>query len=173
VVFKEPARPALIKMKYHNEIGLGEVLAWNVGTYLDELGWQADALIPVPLSEQRYSERGYNQVDLIAHPLARLTGWRYLPDALHRVRHTPSQVGLAGWERRKNVLGAFCAEAGKVKEKTILLLDDVATTGATLNSAASSLMDAGAKQVYALTFAKALPRYGADHEKYLLARPLS
>ncbi len=171
-IYKEPVRPALIKMKYRNEIGLGEALAWNLAMYLEELGWQADVLIPIPLSEQRLAERGYNQVDLIAHPLARLTGCQYLPKALRRVRHTISQVGLSGSERRVNVNGAFHAEARVVQEKIVLVLDDIATTGATIQSASSSLLDAGAKKVYALTFAKAMKRYGADYEKSLAARPL-
>jgi competence protein ComFC len=173
VVFKEPARPALIKIKYHHEMGLGEALAWNIAVYLDELGWQANALIPIPLSEQRFAERGYNQVDTIAHPLARMLRWQYIPDALRRVRHTASQVGLSGSERRKNVLGVFFAETTKVRGKTILLLDDVTTTGATLNSASLSLLEAGAKKIYALTFAKALQQYGNDHEVSLSSRPLS
>jgi len=172
-VFKEPVRPALIKLKYRHEFGLGEALAWNVGTYLDKLGWQADALIPVPLSKQRFAERGYNQVDLIAHPLAHLIGLQYLPGALHRVRHTASQVGLSGRERRKNVLGAFQADAKLVLGKTLILLDDITTTGATISSASRSLLDAGAKKVYALTFAKALPHYGGDHEVSLSTRSLS
>jgi ComF family protein len=154
-------------------MGLGEALAWNIAVFIDELGWQANALIPIPLSEQRFAERGYNQVDTIAHPLARMLKWQYMPDALRRVRHTASQVGLSGTERRKNVLGVFCAEASKVRGKTILLLDDVTTTGATLNSASLSLLDAGAKKIYAITFAKALQRYGDDHEVSLSTRSLS
>jgi len=172
VVFKEPARPALHRLKYRREIGLGEALAWNLAVYLDELGWQADAVIPVPLSEQRFAERGYNQVDLIAHPLARLMGWKYFPGALRRTRHTRSQVGLGVGERRENVLGAFTTESHKVKGQTILLMDDVATTGATLDSASQALMDAGASRVYALTFAKAMQKYGSDYVKPLPARPL-
>jgi predicted amidophosphoribosyltransferase len=79
VVFKEPIRPALHKLKYRREIGLGEALAWTAAVFLDKLGWQVDAIAPIPLSEQRFAERGYNQVDLIAHPLARLMRWQYIP----------------------------------------------------------------------------------------------
>ncbi len=171
-VFKEPIRPALHKLKYRREVGLGEALAWNVAAFLDHLGWQADAVIPIPLSEQRFSERGYNQVDLIAHPLARLMAWQYLPGALDRSRHTRSQVGLDARERRDNVSGAFVAQPQLVKGRTILLMDDVATTGATLDSASRALIEAGAAQVYALTFAKAIQKYGLDRIEHFSARPL-
>ena len=172
VVFKEPIRPALHKLKYRREVGLGEALAWNAAVFLDKLGWQADAIAPIPLSRQRFAERGYNQVDLIAHPLARLMRWQYLPGALHRSRHTRSQVGLSANERRDNVSGAFLAKHQLVTGKTVLLVDDVATTGATLDSASRSLIEAGAAKVYALTFAKAIHKYGLDHVEQFSARPL-
>ncbi len=171
-VYCEPVRPALIKLKYYREIGLGEALAWNAALCLDGLGWQVDAILPIPLSEQRFAERGYNQVDLIAHPLARLLGWQYLPGALRRIRHTASQVGLGAEARRKNVLGAFQAQSRIVTGRTLLLIDDVATTGATLVSASRTLLDAGASRVYALTFAKAMQKYDFDFEKSLPSRPL-
>lgn len=172
VVFKEPIRPALHKMKYRREVGLGEALAWNAAELIDKLGWMADAVTPIPLSEQRFAERGYNQVDLIAHPLARLMRWQYLPGALHRSRHTRSQVGLSANERRENVSGAFIAKPQLVKGKTILLMDDVATTGATLDSASRSLIDAGAIKVYAFTFAKAIHKYGLDRVEHFSSRSL-
>ncbi|HEY3310480.1 MAG TPA: ComF family protein [Anaerolineales bacterium] len=153
----------MIKLKYKRDLGLGEALAWNLAHYLDKLAWQLDAVLPVPLSKQRIGERGYNQVDLIAHPLAWLTGWQYLPGALQRTRHTNSQVGLGAGERRKNVQGAFKAESRLVTGKNLLLVDDIATTGSTLDSASRALLEAGADRVYALTFAKAVPRYGLDH----------
>jgi ComF family protein len=152
-------------------MGLGEALAWNAANYLTELGWKADSILPIPLSEQRFAERGYNQVDLIAHPLARLVGWSYIPGALHRVRHTSSQVGLGAGERRKNVLGAFQAESHIVSGKTMLLIDDVATTGATIDSASRALLDAGATKVYALTFARAMHNHGYDFVKSLPSHP--
>lgn len=162
-VFKEPLRPALHKLKYRQEIGLGEALAWNVAQYLDVLGWRADCILPIPLSQQRMSERGYNQVGLVAQPLARLMSWEYDPNALKRSRHTRSQVGLSAQQRHENVSGAFWADERFVKGKTILIVDDVATTGATLNSASQALATAGAEKVLALTIAKALQNYGLDH----------
>ena len=147
-------------------------MAWNLAVYLDNLGWQADFIVPIPLSKQRLAERGYNQVDLIAHPLAYLMGWQYFSGALQRARHTGSQVGLGPSQRRKNVQGAFLAESEGVVGKTCLLVDDTTTTGSTLDSAAGALMDAGAYKVMALTFAKALSRYDPDHEKLSPSHPI-
>lgn len=172
-IYTEPVRPALISLKYHRAVGLGEALAWDAACYLDNLGWQADLILPIPLSEQRIAERGYNQVDLITHPLARIVDWKYAPDALKRIRHTHSQVGLNVEARRKNVLGAFEADVRSVTGKTILLMDDVATTGSTLESASYALMEAGASKVYALTFAKAMPKFGFDlYNKSIPSRSL-
>ena len=164
-VYKDPARAVLLKIKYHHERWLGEAIAWSLAGFLDDLDWQADLVIQVPLSKQRMAERGYNQVDLIAHPLARIMDWHYSPTALHRARHTASQVGLGPSQRRINVRGAFLAESRIVESKTLLLVDDTTTTGSTLDSAAGALMDAGASKVYALTFAKALPKNFSNFER--------
>jgi ComF family protein len=107
-------------------------------------------------------ERGYNQAGLMAQALARLMGWRYLPQALRRTRHTRSQVGLTAAQRRENVRAAFESSAALVRGRILLLFDDVATTGATLHSAAEALLAGGASRVYALTVARALPRFGLD-----------
>ena len=171
-VYKDPARPALLKLKYRHEKWLGEAMAWSLAVYLDKLEWQADLIIPVPLSNQRLTERGYNQVDLIAHPLARIMNWQYKPGVLRRARHTISQVGMNPGQRKVNVKGAFIAERMGLAGKTCLLVDDVTTTGSTIDSAAGALIDAGAAKVLALTFAKALSSYGLDHEKLSPSHPL-
>lgn len=163
VVYSDPARSALINLKYKRQVGLGDALALPLADFLQELGWQADFVLPIPLSEQRFTERGYNQVELIAHPLAQLIGWKYSNKALRRIRHTDSQVGLGADARRKNVSGAFIADARLVLGKTLLLIDDTTTTGATLDAASITLLDAGAVRVYALTFAKALSKNGPDY----------
>ncbi|MGB8213834.1 MAG: phosphoribosyltransferase family protein [Anaerolineales bacterium] len=117
-------------------------------------------VVPVPLGRQRMKERGYNQVALLAMPLAAIQGWRYSPRVLTRVRETRSQVGLSVAERKENISGAFQANPALVSGKTILLMDDVATTGATLSACSDALVKAGAKIVYALTLARALPHHG-------------
>jgi len=124
-----------------------------------KLNWPIDIVVPIPLSDKRRKERGYNQVALVAMPLADSLKWLYKPQALKRVRETRSQVGLSLEERRVNVTNAYQADAGLVRDKSVLLMDDVATTGATLSAAASALSVAGAKKVYALTLARALPHH--------------
>lgn len=163
-------RPALHQLKYRRNLGLAEALAADVARFLDSLGWQAEAIVPVPLSQQRLRERGYNQAGLIAQSLARLIGWRYLPKGLKRIRHTRSQVGLTAAERRENVRAAFDASPDLVRGKILLLFDDVATTGATLHSAAEALLAGGATRVYALTVARALPRFGLDRYETVSVR---
>jgi ComF family protein len=160
LIFEGPIRHALHTLKYRRNVALGDVLAQHLMEYVDALGWSVDLVVPVPLGRRRMNERGYNQVGLVARPLAAIQGWRYSPQVLARVRETRSQVGLSATERRENVSGAFCANAALVSEKTILLMDDVATTGATLASCADVLQKAGAQTVYALTLARALPHHG-------------
>ncbi len=161
-VFKPPIQHALHKLKYRHDVALGDALAPHLAEFVENLEWEADLVVSIPLSQQRLSERGYNQVAVIAQPLALINQWHYTPQALRRIKHTRSQVGLSVHERQRNVQGAFIAEPRTVKGKKVLLMDDVATTGATLVAASQALMDAGAEQVYALTVAKALSRYGSD-----------
>jgi len=160
LVFEGPIRHALHKLKYRRNVALGDALAQHLAEYVGTLGWPADLVVPVPLGKKRAKERGYNQVGLVAMPLAAVNRWRYAPRALARSRETRSQVGLTAAERRENVSGAFRADAALVSGRTVLLMDDVATTGATLSACAAALLDAGARSVYALTLARALPHHG-------------
>jgi competence protein ComFC len=161
-VFEDPVRKVLHKLKYRRDVGLGDALAAHMIHYVRELNWNIDMIVPIPLGRQRYKERGYNQVGMIAKPLALALGVEFAPKALTRRKETRSQVGLSKQERRENVDGAFQAGAG-VSGKTILVLDDVATTGSTLSSSAEALFASGAKDVYALTVARALPHHGLKH----------
>ena len=107
-------------------------------------------------------ERGYNQVGMVARPMAVLTGWQYAPGALIRARETKSQVGLSPVERQENMQDAFRSDTHLVAGRTVLLLDDVVTTGATLKACADALLSSGARAVYALTIARALPHHGFE-----------
>ncbi len=158
-VFEGPIRQVLHRLKYRRNLSLGDTLAQAMAQDVRKLNWPIDIVVPIPLSDKRRKERGYNQVALVAMPLADSLKWLYKPQALKRVRETRSQVGLSLEERRVNVTNAFQADAGLVRDKSVLLMDDVATTGATLSAAASALSVAGAKKVYALTLARALPHH--------------
>ncbi len=161
VVFKDPIQTALHKLKYRRDISLGSTLALPLAKYTHSLDWEVEMLVPIPLSPQRLSERGYNQVALIAYHLAEIRKWNYAPDALRRIKSTHSQVGLTIKQRQENVQNAFLANPRLVRNKKVLLMDDVATTGATLISASNALVEAGASNVYALTVARAISRHGS------------
>lgn len=157
LVFEGPIRAALHKLKYRRNLALGDALARHLFPSIRDFGWPVDTVIPVPLGKKRIQERGYNQVGMVALPLAAQGGWEYSPEALTRARETRSQVGLSVAERRENVSGAFHGEPGKVSGRTVLLIDDVATTGATMSACSQALLESGARDVYALTLARALP----------------
>ena len=150
------------QLKYRRDIALGDILAAQMVHYVKELNWNVDVIVPIPLGRQRYKERGYNQVGMIAKPLALALDIEFAPKALMRRKETRSQVGLTRQERHENVHEAFQASSG-VRGKNILVLDDVSTTGSTLSSSAEVLFSSGAKDVYALTVARALPHHGLRH----------
>jgi len=158
-VFDSPVQNALHTLKYRKNIGIGDALALQMKDFVQSLAWKVDMLIPVPLGRSRLKERGYNQVGLVALPLAYEIGLSYAPNALWKSRETRSQVGLSISQRRENVHNAYQANPEVVKRKSILLMDDVATTGSTIQSCTQALLDAGARSVYALTIARALSHH--------------
>ncbi len=149
-------------MKYRRNIGLGEALASQMADFLRSLQWDVDMIVPVPLGQKRFKERGYNQVALVAQPLAYRVDLVYSPQALRKSRDTRSQVGLNVSQRRENVQNAYQADAEIVKLKSILLMDDVTTTGSTISSCAEALINAGARDVYAITIARALAHHSLN-----------
>lgn len=158
-VFENPLQTALHKLKYRRDMSMGDSLASQMISFVRKLNWPIDMIIPIPLGKQRKKERGYNQVGMIAKPLALALGVKYAPDQLSRRKETRSQVGLTKIQRRENVHEAFQAGAG-VNGKIVLVMDDVSTTGSTLSSSAEALYLSGAKDVYALTVARALSHHG-------------
>ena len=130
--------------------------------FLYSLQWHAQALLPVPLGKNRLKERGYNQVALVARPLAYQVGMKYIPQALQKTRETRSQVGLTISQRQANVNNAFQADSQAVKGRSVLLMDDVATTGSTISACTESLLSAGAQEVYVLTIARALSHHSLN-----------
>jgi len=158
-VFDAPVQNALHAIKYRGNVGLADSVAIQMLDFVRALEWEVDLLLPAPLGRQRLKERGYNQVALVARPLAYEMGWGYMPGALKKTRETRSQVGLTVSERRKNVLDAYQAESGIVRRKNIVLMDDVSTTGSTISSCTDALLTAGASEVYVLTIARALSHH--------------
>lgn len=161
-IFAGPLREALHRMKYQRDIGMGEALSKHLIELYNELKWDIDLIAPVPLSQKRARERGYNQSALLARPLAYAIHKSYQPGVLHRSRETRSQVGLSAKERQENVKDAFSADEAKVNGKVVLVIDDVMTTGSTISACAQALRTAGASVVFALTLARAVSKTDTD-----------
>jgi competence protein ComFC len=158
-VFDSPIQEALHTLKYRRNSGIGDPIACQMVDFVRSLDWKVELLTPVPLGKKRLKERGYNQVGLVARPLAYKLGLQYAPHGVWKSRETRSQVGLTISQRRENVQDAYQADVNVVNRKSILLMDDVATTGSTLQSCTDALLSAGARAVYALTIARALSHH--------------
>jgi competence protein ComFC len=119
--------------------------------------WEgADFLVPVPLHRARRRERGFNQSKLLARELARPRRLPVLTGSLVKLRNAPPQAGLRATDRERNVIGAYAVRRPeRVRGWTLVLVDDVTTTGATLRECARVLMEAGAKEVRVITLAQA------------------
>ncbi len=128
-----------------------------------ELAAAADLIAPVPLHWTRLFRRRYNQAAILALAVARETAKPVLPDLLLRVKRTPSQGRMSPSERRRNIRGAFVVKtlhAARIRERRVLLIDDVLTTGATANACTRALLRAGARAVDVLTLARAVRPQG-------------
>ena len=154
-VYEGPWRQAIQQLKYRRDRGLALLFAEAAARYLRELRWPVSCVVPVPLSEARQRARGYNQVALWAERVARALELPYFPHLVRRVRDTPSQVGLERTARWTNMRDAFEAEA-QAYGCQVLLVDDVLTTGATMNEAAAALLRRGAVSVYGFALARTL-----------------
>ena len=155
-IYEPPLSEAIHRLKYRNDIGLADEFAGHLLIKLTTLKWNIELVTAVPLEKQRLKDRGYNQSEFLARRLAKRAGLDYVGSVVTRKRSTLSQVGLTREQRVRNVQGAFSADKGAVTNKSILIVDDVITTGATMNSCSESLLQAGAREVYALTVARSI-----------------
>lgn len=152
--YTDVARSAVLALKFEGVFALAPQMAGEMARVLADWSPSIDAVVPVPLGWLRRRTRGYNQAELLAEEIARATGAPLAGRALRRRRQTPPQARRrdeAG--RRLNVRGAF-AVGRKPAKGNVLLIDDVSTTGATLDACARALLEGGARTVYALTFAR-------------------
>ncbi|GAC1654350.1 MAG: ComF family protein [Candidatus Dormibacteraceae bacterium] len=151
--YEGPLAGAIHRFKYGGRRALAAPLALLMAERLATEGLPAELVTWVPLHRRRQRRRGYNQSELLAREVARLLG---LPVAvgLRRARDTPPQVGLDGSRRRANVAGAFEWRGQDLGRSSVLLIDDVATTGATLDACAAVLKASGARRVLGFTVAR-------------------
>jgi ComF family protein len=151
-VFGGIARDAVHALKFQNHHAIAPMMARLMASRVEAV--RADVVIPVPLHPSRRRERGYDQAALLARHLARSLSLPARTDVLRRVRKTRQQTTLDGIERRENVRGAFAVVAPLAGER-VLLVDDVYTTGSTMEEAAHALHEAGSGSITAVVFARA------------------
>jgi len=164
-------RAAILQLKFRRRERLGKRLGELLGQKWNSLVSNHDGvppvLIPVPLHRTRKRERGFNQAELLAQGLRRklsqtatAPGLRVETRCLYRTRATPPQTGLSLHQRKENVRDVFAvARPERIRDRVVILVDDVMTTGATLSAAAGVLKKAGALQVLGLTLARATPQF--------------
>jgi len=153
--FDEVIRKAIHQLKYQNLKAISPCLAELLADYLGSNPLPGEVLVPVPLHPRRLRERGYNQSSLLARELAKLTNLRVVEDCLIRTKQAQPQVRAASVEeRRRNVANAFVCQNDKLSGKQVILIDDVCTSGATLESCAIALKNKGVISVWGLTLAR-------------------
>ena len=148
-------RQGIYQLKYKNLRALAVSLAKLLNDYLVANPMPGEVLVPVPLHQKRLRERGYNQSSLLAQELGKLVNLPVVDDCLIRQRHASPQARTATIEERQsNVANAFVCRNYRLQNKQVLLIDDVSTSGATLDACAMALKTAGATSVWALVLAR-------------------
>jgi competence protein ComFC len=152
-------KDVILLYKYRKYKVLGKRLAIFAHQALgksEELWEGTEVVVAVPLHPEKKRQRGFNQAGIIAREMARMQGLVFVEDALTKFKMTPAQTSLAAEERRRNVKGVFrLKKRERIEKKTVILVDDVFTTGSTLRECSIVLREGGAKEVRALTLAQA------------------
>lgn len=152
-----PARQLVHRLKYGDRLELAKAMGAWMARAGDEILVEADLLVPVPLHRTRLARRRFNQSALLARAISARCGTPVDLDSLGRDKATPSQVGLTRTQRALNVQGAFRVAPERrlaVEGKAVVLVDDVLTSGATINAASRALLRGGARRVDVLVFAR-------------------
>lgn len=149
-VYKGAVKQSMYRFKYQNRqeyaCYYGREVARVYGEWIRRMG--IEAIVPIPLHRSRKRQRGYNQAQLVAEEIGRQMDLPVYPELLKRVRKTRAQKNLDDTERKNNLKKAFKTQENKLQLNHILLVDDIYTTGSTINEAASELRRAGMEQIY-------------------------
>ncbi len=150
---REPVSTSLYQFKYHNQRAFAKIYARELVSAYGPLirSWKAACLIPIPLHPRRQRIRGYNQAELLAKELGELLHLPVVTNAVKRVRYTKPQKALAGAGRRENLARAFKAYPPVRPVDRVILVDDIYTTGSTIEEVGRALLGVGVKQIYFLT----------------------
>lgn len=156
--YRDPLMRELItRLKYHRMRPVAGLLGDCLAAYVREFSIiipQDAVLVPIPLAQSRRRVRGFNQAELIAAAMSRRLGVPMRLELIHRIKKGPPQVALSGAERRDHMKNAFvAAKLPSIMPRTVILVDDVRTTGATIEDAARALKEAGVRSVWAITVA--------------------
>lgn len=156
LAYREPTSRIIQRLKYEGLFALAQPLALIMAGAWPDWDAEPDVILPIPLHRRRERRRGFNQSALLARQLGRSLGIPVSEEGMQRTINTQPQIGLSPEQRYENVRDAFVADSAQVEGKQILLIDDVYTTGATMNAAANALLASGAKGVSAYCLARAV-----------------
>ncbi|MDQ3246426.1 MAG: ComF family protein [Pseudomonadota bacterium] len=156
VVYDEIPRGVALKLKYGRKVALARTMARYMAPLLGELP-EGSLIAPVPLHRRRLWERGFNQAAFVAVEISRKTGVPAENRLLERVKSTPPLKGMSLAQRRRTVAGAFRVRGGtELRGRTVVLVDDVLTTGSTADACAKALKKAGAERVELVSWARVI-----------------
>jgi competence protein ComFC len=175
-IYNEALQQAILLLKYEEVTRLGHWFAARLAEVIARAAeeFRADLVVPVPLHPDRQRERGYNQAELIARPLARRLHLKHGAYLLKRTKPRPARLVLSRKEHWESVRGAYATREGlRVDKLRVLLVDDVMTTGATLDSCATALKRAGASAVLGITVARVVPGVATGNGSRISAAPAS
>lgn len=155
-VYEKSIKEAIHALKYQNNLAVGSIFWESLVQIILKEGWEPDVIVPIPLSRARMKERGYNQAAALAYPVSLHLGIPLNQNLIQRIKTTESQVHLNHAERMLNLQNAFQARSKQHKYRKVLIVDDVITTGSTINDCARAILESGAEEVYGISVARAV-----------------
>jgi competence protein ComFC len=153
--FEGRLRDVIHAFKFNGRIDVGKYLVKLLKEKIDTMTQEIDCIIPLPVTEKRLKERGFNQSFIIGEEIAKMTGKEVYPSVLVKTKQTEDQYALSKKERKKNIRGAFAVKnKGQISGRRVLLVDDLFTTGYTAQEASRLLLKSAAKEVIVFALAR-------------------
>lgn len=158
-VYNDEVRASITRFKYHGRREYADHYGYDIVKHLGRfiISCRADCLIPVPISKEKLKKRGYNQAEVIADSISSHTGIPVWKEYVVRIRDTPPMKELNRMERMKNLKGAFKISPHVVKCRNVIIVDDIYTTGSTIDAVAAVLRKTGAGNIYFIALAEGTP----------------